>query len=147
MGATNKPLHIYIDNTIYECNKEAWDALAAQAHTITIISGELPDIYLAPYAQRMTADMLLAMPAALQLAIKGARALRYAPHGKPPVKGKTKSATKAKPHKGCNAQVKAQTTDTPASACSARESTVTGADSETGGIGTTDQNSNNERLI
>ena len=50
---------------------------------------------------RLTVDMLTQLPAALDLAIKGARALRYAPHGitikkgTPSAKG-TKAPTKRK---------------------------------------------------
>lgn len=52
-----------------------------QGYGIQVLEGEQPDLILAPFAQRMTGDMLLQLPAALRLAIQGARALRYAPHG------------------------------------------------------------------
>jgi hypothetical protein len=51
------------------------------------MQGEQPNLYLAPYAHRMTVDMLTQLPTALTLAITGARALCYPPKGEMPKKG------------------------------------------------------------
>lgn len=82
MGQTQKPLHIVIDKSLYDINEEQWVSLRAQGHTIEIITGIIPDLYLAKHAMRMTVDMLLQLPSSFTLAIAGARALRYPPTAK-----------------------------------------------------------------
>lgn len=111
MGKTSKPTHIQMSESLYECNKEQWEEMRAQGHSIEIIErcmeGPMPDLLIAPFAMRMTTDMLQQLPAALRLAIQGARALRYAPHGVTLKKG-TKGVKTTKPHKGRNAKVKTE---------------------------------------
>lgn len=79
MGKSSKPLNIHVDTTLYEAHQAHWDTLTTQGYIITVISGERPDLYLAPYAMRMTADMLTQLPSTFKLAVAGARELRYAP--------------------------------------------------------------------
>lgn len=149
MGKSSKPLNIHLDKSLYDTDKLAWDALAEQGFVLTIVEGEVVDIYFAPHAMRMTSHMLMNMPSARDLAIKGARALRYAPHGTTPTKGKTKGATKAKPHKGRNAKVKAEVVDTPTATSSTGEPAVTTEDSRTGRgtLNTLSGTADNERII
>lgn len=107
MGKTSKPLHIHVASELYNVNPIPWDALLEQGFVIDLIgNGEPPDIYLAPYAMRMTSTMLAEMPAALNLAIKGARVLRYGPTGIL-TKGKKDAQVKA-PRPRKNSKVKAQ---------------------------------------
>lgn len=84
MGSTPKPLHIQISKELYETQREQWDTLVQQGHVIQVVLEPIPDLYLAPYAMRVTADMLTQLPKGVELLIKGARALRYGPHGKDP---------------------------------------------------------------
>lgn len=111
MGKSSKPLNIHLDKSLYDTDKLAWDALAEQGFVLTIVEGEVVDIYFAPHAMRMTSHMLMNMPSARDLAIKGARALRYAPHGTTPTKGKAKNAQAKKPRarKDSTKQVEAST--------------------------------------
>ena len=101
MGLSSKPLTIHISYDLYASHQLKWDILREQGFDIQVCGEQVIDIYLAPYAMRMTVDMLTQLPAALDLAIKGARALRYAPHGvtikkgSPSAKG-TKAPTKRK---------------------------------------------------
>lgn len=100
MGTTSKPLHIQISKDLYDANMEQWTEMSSQGHVIEVLGGTAPDIYLAPYAMRMTGNMLTNLPTALELAIKGARALRYSPaspewkKGKSSAKGKSKGKRK-----------------------------------------------------
>lgn len=94
MGRTSKPLHIQLADVLYQANKIQWDEMTEQGHTIEIIPEPAPDIYLAPYAMRMTADMLAQLPTAISLAVKGARALRYAPKVTTEWKGKASGKNK-----------------------------------------------------
>jgi hypothetical protein len=141
MGNTSKPLYIQVSADIYKTSEQMWAELTEQGHTIQVLQYEssTPDIILAPNAMRMTSDMLVSMPAALGLVIKGARALRYAPHGKPPTKGKA-SAKGKKPHKGRGTQIKTETIDSstpdngarePAATCGNRTLTVERQSGET----------------
>jgi hypothetical protein len=100
MGNTIKPLFFQVSPDIYNADEQMWIDLMQRGHSVQILQYEehTPDLILAPYAMRMTSDMLKNMPTALLLAIKGARALRYAPQGAEP-KGKKSAKTKASPHK------------------------------------------------
>lgn len=97
MGKSSKPLHIVIHQSLYDAAPEHWETLLAQGFTIEKLDGTEPDLILAPYAMRMTADMVQQLPTAFELAVKGARALRYAPVS-------TDSATwkKGKPKRASN---------------------------------------------
>jgi hypothetical protein len=68
--------------------------------------------------------MLATMPAAKELAIKGARALRYAPHGKPLTKGKAIAKAK-KSHKRKHVEEQTQTIIVGAPAVITGNSTTT----------------------
>ncbi len=108
MGLSSKPLTIIIDETLYQANVEYWTTLMNQGFIITREDKrEIVDLILAPYAMRFTADMLTQLPAALDLAIKGARALRYAPHGVTIKKG-VSNAKASKPRKGKHAAIKTE---------------------------------------
>lgn len=113
MGNTSKPLFIQLSADVYMANQPMWDELRAQGHRLQQLSyeDETPDMVLAPYAMRMTADMLVALPAALTLAIKGARALRYAPAGVTIGKGKGNVKAK-KPRARKNSKVAATNDNT-----------------------------------
>ena len=112
MGKSSRPLAIHVTHSLYSIASELMDNFVAQGYTIVIIpEGTEPDLFLAPYAMRMTTDMLTAMPSALSLAIKGARELRYAPHGTGAVKGKPKVAKDKKPRKGKNSTLKVKAGD------------------------------------
>ena len=112
MGKSSKPLCIIIDETLYQADIEYWTTLRKQGfEIIRDDTREIVDIYLAPRAMRMTADMMKAMPSAVSLAIKGARELRYAPHGTGAVKGKPKGAKDKKPRKGKNSAIKVEAGD------------------------------------
>ena len=107
MGKSSKPLTIMLSEDLYESHRTKWDELESQGYTILMDSPDYPDIYLAPYAMRMTADMLTQLPAALDLAIKGARALRYPPKGATEWKGA--KGVKAKvTRKRANAEIQAE---------------------------------------
>lgn len=108
MGKSSKPLIIQIDKSLHDATPEQWGLFIEQGYGITVLDGEPPDLILAPYAMRMTADMLLQLPAALRLAIQGARALRYAPHGVVIGKGK-KGVKTTKPRKRKNATKQTET--------------------------------------
>lgn len=112
MGVS-KPLHIQIAKELYESQRGQWDALAEQGHQIQVVI-DTPDLYLAPYAMRLTADMLVQLPKGVEVMIKGARALRYSPHGKDS-EGWKKGGKKGVQTKGKgtrkNAKVKAQAVD------------------------------------
>lgn len=108
MGSTSKPVHIQLNKELHDANPTYWQTLAEQGHTIEVLVATPPDIYIAPYAMRLTADMLAQLPKGFELAIKGARALRYSPEGKDAegwkkggkgvqgkVKGKRKNTTKS----------------------------------------------------
>lgn len=109
MGITSKPLHLQIHHSLYHAQQAQWDAMTAQGHTIEVLEGDGPDIYLAPYAMRMTTDILVQLPTALYLMIKGARALRHSPHSKDTEgwkKGKTHAkGTKARTRQDATKQV------------------------------------------
>lgn len=104
MGKSSKPLHIQVEPSLLDSHKELFDGLDGQGFIITSSqyeADETPDIYLAPYAMRMTSDMLTQMPSALDLAIKGARTLRYGPAGtltksKKGVKGAQNKTTRSR---------------------------------------------------
>ena len=108
MGLSSKPLTIHISHDLYASHQLKWDTLREQGFDIQVCGEQVIDLYLAPYAMRLTVDMLTQLPAALDLAIKGARALRYAPHGvtikkgSPSAKG-TKALTKRKSTKQAQA--------------------------------------------
>lgn len=104
---------------------------------------------MAPYAMRMTADMLTNMPAALKLAIAGARALRYAPHGTTPTKGKTKSAQAKKPNKRKHTEEQTKTIVAGEATAITGSSTTTEQVERAGGSAsfTTSTPSNDERII
>ena len=129
MGLSSKPLYIQVELSLFNSNIEKWVGFINQGHFIEVINeyGESssppiaidqvvmphgkPDIYLAPHAMRMTADMLKQLPSALDLAITGARTLRYGPTTKDPTawKGaKKKNVKAAKPRKGKHSTVKAE---------------------------------------
>lgn len=86
MGKTSKPLHIQVAEVLYNADPTKWATLAEQGHIIEVIEqcmeGPMPNILAAPYAMRLTSDMLAQLPSAFDLAIKGARALIYAPKAK-----------------------------------------------------------------
>lgn len=128
LGKTSKPLTIHIDATLYTGNELSWDALRDQGHDIGIIKDNIPDLYLAPYAMRMTPDMLLQLPSAFTLAMAGARALRYGPTAKDTGawKGAKKSAKGKGTHKRKNTKVKIEASNTG-------EPTAQGEDQGTGG--------------
>jgi hypothetical protein len=96
LGKSSKPLTIHIDKSLYDANELVWIGLREQGHDIVVVDGGLPDLYLAPYAHRMTADMLLQLPSSFTLAVTGARALRYAPTAKDPTAWKGAKGAKAK---------------------------------------------------
>ena len=91
--------------------------MTEQGHIIQILLQSTPDLYLAPYAMRMTGDMLQQLPAALDLAIKGARELRYGPTSKETSswKGAKKNAQAkgARKRKNTTKQVEAVDTGEP----------------------------------
>ena len=107
VGKSSKPLIIQIDKSLHDATPDQWGIFIEQGYDIQIIDDNIPDLYLAPYAMRMTSDMLQQLPAALKLAIQGARTLRYAPHGVVIGKGK-KGVKTTKPHKGRNTTVKVE---------------------------------------
>lgn len=121
MGKSSKPLTIFVDASLYEVYKDGWIALSDQGYTIRLIEGELPDLYLAPYAMRMTADMLTQLPMAFTLAVKGARALRYAPHGVTIKKGTSNAKAKGAPKRKHTAK-QVETVNTSVANSSPRES-------------------------
>lgn len=102
MGRTPKPLHIQVAATLYQTHQVLWDTLSSQGHTIEVLPEPGPDLVIGPYAMRLTSDTLDTLPGALDILIKGARALRYGPHAKE--KGDWKrsklNATPKKTHKG-----------------------------------------------
>ena len=113
MGKSSKPLIIHIPKELHDATPEQWGIFIEQGYDIVVLEGDLPDLYLAPYAMRMTADMLQQLPAALRLAIQGARALRYAPHGVTLGKGKkgvktTKPRSRKNPAKQAEAPLPGQ---------------------------------------
>lgn len=110
MGTSSKPLHILIDQSLYDANELGWMSLRDQGHTIDIISIPVPDIYLAPHAMRMTPDMLLQLPTAFTLAMKGARELRYGPTMKGASTWKNKNAQGKKTRTRKNSTVKVEST-------------------------------------
>lgn len=103
-----------VSEDLYEVYKTKWDELQAQGYSILLDSPTYPDLYLAPYAMRMTGDMLIQLPAALDLAIKGARELRYGPTGKDSSnwKGAKKHAQTKGTRKRKNTKVKVEAVDT-----------------------------------
>lgn len=111
MGATSKPLTIVIDRSVYDANELGWMSLQEQGHQISVLLQPLGDIVLAPYAMRMTGDMLIQLPAAFTLAVKGARELRYSPTTKGGTTWKGKHAQAKKPRQGRDTKVKAQALD------------------------------------
>lgn len=140
MGKTSKPLTITVDKSLYDCDLEAWNKMEEQGFTIVTIQEKLPDLYIAPYAMRMTRDMMTNLPTALDLAIKGARALRYAPHGAMLKEG-SKHVKAKKPRARKNSKV---TVEDGAD----RNSQVEGQDTGVGGdtISTVSDTTNNERV-
>ena len=91
MGKSSKPLHIQLDRPLYESNEAHWQALVEQGYVIQVIEAPAPDLYLASHAMRFTGDMLKQLPASFDLAVKGARTLRYStPSGKEWRSAKTK---------------------------------------------------------
>ena len=112
MGLSSKPLHIQVDRSLYQANEPLWLKLLEQGFIIqTIEIDGHPDIYLSPHAMRMTVDMLKQLPSALDLAITGARILRYGPTAKDPTawKGAKKSHVKAKsPRPRKNSKIKTE---------------------------------------
>jgi len=105
VGKSSKPLTIHVDQALHTGAREQFDSLEAKGHTITVIGQEAPpDIVVAPYAFRLTADMLKQLPTqALDLVIKGVRALRYAPRSEHGTEWKTgKGKGKRVPHTKTN---------------------------------------------
>lgn len=123
MGKSSKPLHIQLDKTLYEANITHWVELAAQGYTIEVMDGTPPDLYLGFYAMRMTGDMLKQLPSAFDLAVKGARALRYAPVAKDEGawKGAKKSAKGKGTHTRKNSKVKVEAADSRESVTEAKD--------------------------
>ena len=128
MGQTQKPLHIVLDKSLYDISEEQWVSMRAQGHTIEVITGVIPDLYIAQHAMRLTANMLQQLPSAFALAMAGARALRYAPVAKDPAawKGGKKNAQNKGTPKRKNIKVKAKVTNIG-------EPTAQAKDSGTGG--------------
>ena len=118
MGKSSKPLNIHLDTSLFDAHRDYWLTLQEQGFVLTIVDGKEIDMYIAPHAMRITADMITALPSTITLAIKGARELRYAPHGKGAEKGKPKVAKDKKPRKGKNStkQAKSPVTGTASDA-------------------------------
>ena len=110
MGTTSKPLHIAVEQSVYAANELGWLSLREQGHTIEVISTPPPDLYLAPYAMRLTPDMLLQLPTAFTLAMKGARALRHGPKGEITKRGTHAQEKKPRQRKHTTLKVKATPT-------------------------------------
>ena len=110
MGKSSKPLRIQLDKPLYESNITHWVELAAQGYTIEVLDGDPPDLYLASYAMRLTSDMLNQLPSAFDLAVKGARALRYTPIAKHA--GAWKGGKKTRKCKSVNTQTLQHQQDT-----------------------------------
>lgn len=148
-----------MDHTLFSTNQEQWVTLIQQGHCIDIIDehGEVtsppiaieqslipkgvPDLYLAPYAMRMTPDMLTQLPTAFTLAIRGARDLRYGPtikKGDPKWKG-AKGAQGKKTRTRKNSAVKAEDTVGGEPLTASTSEGVGGAV-----VNTTDSEANNE---
>lgn len=117
MGKTPKPLHMQVAASLVNTHGSVWEKLQEQGHTVETLAEPGPDLIIGPYAMRVTSDMLDELPTTLDLLIKGARALRYAPHAKEKGawnKGKPNAKAK-KAHKGKNTtkQVEAASTGEP----------------------------------
>ena len=141
MGQTQKPLHIVLDKSLYDISEEQWVSMRAQGHTIEVITGVIPDLYIAQHAMRLTANMLQQLPSAFALAMAGARALRYAPVAKDPTawKGGKKNAKAKGTHKRTHATKQTKATDTG-------EPPATTEDQGTGGtaVSTVSETTNDE---
>ena len=148
MGKTSKALHIVLDQSLYDAIKDEWVALQEQGHNIEVVTGTIPDLYIAPFACRMTADMLTAMPSALKLAITGARNLRYAPHGTGAVKGKSKGVQNKATRKRKDDSQSTQTVIDGASGAITGNSTTTEQVERVGGSTnyTASETTNDERV-
>lgn len=155
MGTTPKPLHIQVHPSIVLADPDLWVILEQQGHHIQQLPLEdEPDILLAPYAMRMTGDMLKELPKAFELAVKGARALRYGPTGSGDwKKGKAKGGVQNKGKaKRKNSKVKAQVDDANEPGVTertgpveGREEVPVGTTSNTGGDGQDTGGVNNGR--
>jgi hypothetical protein len=78
MGRTNKPLNLEVDQSIYEQAPDLFDELRAKGHAIQIRNMNGIDVILGPQCFRLTRDMIEYLKGqSLDLAMKGARALRY----------------------------------------------------------------------
>ena len=141
MGKSSKPLVIHIAKELYDTNTEQWNILRDQGFDIQIIGEHIIDLYFAPYAMRMTSDMMINLPTAIDLAIKGARALRYAPHGTMLKEG-SKHVKAKKPCKGKNSAITVEVGID-------RDSQIEGQDTGIGGssINTISAATNNERIM
>ena len=112
MGKTSKPLTIQVAQELLESHKELLSRLLEQGFNIATLPTEpVVDIILAPNAMRMTSDMLTQMPAALDLAIKGARTLRYGPTGVLTKKKGVKNVQNKTTRSRKNSAIKTEITD------------------------------------
>ena len=122
--------------------------MIGQGFDIQLLPATPPDIIIAPYAMRMTTDMLAAMPSALKLAITGARNLRYAPHGTGAVKGKSKGVQNKATRKRKDDSQSTQTVIDGASGAITGNSTTTEQVERVGGSTnyTASETTNDERV-
>ena len=135
MGISSKPLAIMIDRSVYDANELGWLSLQEQGHQISVLLQPLGDIVLAPYAMRMTGDMLVQLPSAFTLAVKGARELRYGSTTKGSTTWKgAKGAHDQKARARKNSTVKAQAVSRATSLQGAGEPPTPPAHQGTGGI-------------
>jgi hypothetical protein len=114
VGKTSKPVHLLVDQAILDAAPEQWQVLKDQGHLIDNLSIALRDIegvpiIVAPTAMRMTAAMVTDLPKAIELLIKGARALQHSPAGGEGwTKGKPKRVANKTKGTRKNSKVKAE---------------------------------------
>jgi hypothetical protein len=120
-----------VDQAILDAAPEQWKVLAEQGHTIEPLVNDSNLLIVAPYAMRMTAAMVKDLPKAIELLIKGARALQHSPAGGEGwTKGKPKRVANTKKGTRKNSKVKAEAhvADEPPTSTGTR-----GSEGETGG--------------
>lgn len=128
MGKTSKPVLLLVDQAILDADPEKWKELMDQGHQIEVLKVEGPPIVVAPYAMRMTVAMMKDLPKAIDLLIKGARALQHSPQGGAEwMKGKPKRVANTNKGKRKNSKVKVEDSDGASSAASTGTGRVEGS--------------------
>lgn len=131
MGKTSKPTYLCVDQVVLDAAPEQWKALTEQGHEVRPLICDGPHIFVGPQCMRMTAAMVTDLPKAIELLIKGARALQHSPQGGAEwMKGKPKRVANTNKGKRKNSKVKTEDSDGSGSPTSTGTGRVEGEASE-----------------